>query len=138
MNLSFLGFFLPNSLQGFKFLKPDEVSADLGVRNVSTMPAPKKLVSASSNGMPSPPSRTMLPPPPPPKFMPSAPTLKGQDKSNIPKKTKSDPVPDTLVKLMEYGDEDDDDDDDSEENTGDPLGRNSGPIKVARKPFWAL
>ncbi|GMN42108.1 hypothetical protein TIFTF001_011337 [Ficus carica] len=80
-------------IQGFKFLKPDEVSADLGVRNVSTMPAPKKLVSASSNGMPSPPSRTMLPPPSPPKFMPSAPTLKGQDKSNIPKKTKSDPVP---------------------------------------------
>lgn len=88
-----LGFLLPNSLQGSEFLKAVEVSADLGVRNVSTMPAPKKFVSATSNGMPPPPSITMPPPPPPPKFTSSTPTLKGHDKIDIPNKTKSNPVP---------------------------------------------
>lgn len=45
-------------------------------------------------------------------------------------------ISDTLVKLMEYGD----DDDDFEENTEEPLGRNQGPAAAAaaRKPFWAL
>ncbi|XP_024016881.1 protein RIK isoform X1 [Morus notabilis] len=123
-------------IQGSEFLKAVEVSADLGVRNVSTMPAPKKLVSATSNGMLPPPSITMPPPPPPPKFTSSTSTLKGHDKIDIPNKTKSNPVPDTLVKLMEYGD----DDDDFEENTEEPLGRNQGPTAAAaaRKPFWAL
>ncbi|PON83491.1 hypothetical protein TorRG33x02_207630 [Trema orientale] len=106
----------------------------MGVRNVFTMPAPKKLVPATSLGMPPPPSRTMAPPPPPPKFTSSTPALKGQEKNNILSKTKSDSVPDTLVKLMEYGD---DDEDDYEGNSEEPLGSNSSSV-AARKPFWAL
>lgn len=69
--------------------KPNELLADLGVRNVSTMPAPKKLVQPASNGMPPPLPRTM--PPPPPKFTSSAHVLT---------KTKSDDVPGKLEDLL--------------------------------------
>ncbi|PON46177.1 hypothetical protein PanWU01x14_253010 [Parasponia andersonii] len=108
----------------------------MGVRNVSTMPALKKLVPATSLGMPPPPSRTMAPPPPPPppKFTSSTPALKRQEKNNILSKTKWDSVPDTLVKLMEYGD---DDEDDYEGNSEEPLDSNSSSV-AALKPFWAL
>ncbi|XP_008230877.1 PREDICTED: protein RIK isoform X2 [Prunus mume] len=108
--------------QELEMSKPNELLADLGVRNVSTMPAPKKLVQPASNGMPPPLPRTM--PPPPPKFTSSAHVLT---------KTKSDDVPDTLVKLMEYGE----DDDDSEETNKELPTSNSGAV-TARKPFWAL
>ncbi|BFG26546.1 hypothetical protein CerSpe_128200 [Prunus speciosa] len=108
--------------QELEMSKPNELLADLGVRNVSTMPAPKKLVQPASNGMPPPLPRTM--PPPPPKFTSSAHVLT---------KTKSDDVPDTLVKLMEYGE----DDDDSEETNEELPTSNSGAV-TARKPFWAL
>ncbi|KAL4382632.1 hypothetical protein AHAS_Ahas04G0252900 [Arachis hypogaea] len=118
--------------QGLEHLKPNEQSADMAVRKVLTMPAPKKLIQPSSNGMPPPPPRKMPPPPPPPKFH-DPPEVKVQDKSESFPKTKSDAVPDTLVKLMEYGDEDDDLDDSSEESLA------SSPRKVgAQKPFWAL
>ena len=40
---------------------------------------------------------------------------------------------DTLVKLMEYGDEDDDLDDSGEESVG-----HATQASGARKPFWAL
>lgn len=43
------------------------------------------------------------------------------------------PVSDTLVKLMEYGEEDDD----LEENYEESLGGSSSAV-AARKPFWAL
>ncbi|XP_061947858.1 protein RIK isoform X2 [Populus nigra] len=109
------------------------LQADLGIRNISTMPAPKKLVHPSSNGMPPPPPRAMPPPPPPPKFTSSTPAARLQDKSNFWNKTMSDAVPDTLVKLMEYGEEDDDPEDTSEES---PNGKSS--IAAVRKPFWAL
>lgn len=69
--------------------KRNELLADLGVRNVSTMPAPKKLVQPASNGMPPPLPRTM--PPPPPKFTSSAHVLA---------KTKSDDVPGKLEDLL--------------------------------------
>ncbi|CAL9014276.1 unnamed protein product [Prunus brigantina] len=108
--------------QELEMSKPNELLADLDVRNVSTMPAPKKLVQPASNGMPPPLPRTM--PPPPPKFTSSAHVLT---------KTKSDDVPDTLVKLMEYGE----DDDDSEETNEELPTSNSGAV-TARKPFWAL
>ncbi|ONI19033.1 hypothetical protein PRUPE_3G255200 [Prunus persica] len=108
--------------QELEMSKRNELLADLGVRNVSTMPAPKKLVQPASNGMPPPLPRTM--PPPPPKFTSSAHVLA---------KTKSDDVPDTLVKLMEYGE----DDDDSEETNEELPTSNSGAV-TARKPFWAL
>ncbi|XP_015867703.3 protein RIK isoform X2 [Ziziphus jujuba] len=116
-----------------EFLKPVESSAGLGVRNVSNMPAPKKLISPTSNGRPTIPSRMMPPPPPPPKFTSSTSSVKVQGKNNIMDKTKSDTVPDTLVKLMEYGE----DDDDSEETSEESLGGNLGAVS-ARKPFWAL
>nr|XP_048327244.1 protein RIK isoform X3 [Ziziphus jujuba var. spinosa] len=116
-----------------ELLKPVESSAGLGVRNVSNMPAPKKLISPTSNGRPTIPSRMMPPPPPPPKFTSSTSSVKVQGKNNIMDKTKSDTVPDTLVKLMEYGE----DDDDSEETREESLGGNLGAVS-ARKPFWAL
>ncbi|GAU19852.1 hypothetical protein TSUD_170780 [Trifolium subterraneum] len=113
--------------QGLELLKPNEQYDDLAVRNISTMPAPKKLIQPSSNGFPPPPPRNMPPPPPPKRAMPPPPPppkfydsteVKVQDKSHSLLKTKSDAVPDTLVKLMEYGDDDDDDDlDDSNEET---------------------
>lgn len=108
------------------------------------MPAPKKLIQPSSNGFPAPPPRTMPPPPPPKRAMPPPPPppkfydsteVKVQDKSNSLRKTKSDAVPDTLVKLMEYGDDDDDDDlDDSNEEMPPRTTQAIG----AQKPFWAL
>ncbi|KAM1015527.1 hypothetical protein ACFX2A_046315 [Malus domestica] len=107
---------------------------DLGVRNVSTMPAPKKLVQQASNGMPPPPPRAMPPAPPPPKFTSSTQAVKVLDKNIALKKTKPDNVPDTLVKLMEYGDDEDDDDEETNEELPN---NNSGPV-TARKPFWAL
>ncbi|KAH8483557.1 hypothetical protein H0E87_028094 [Populus deltoides] len=110
------------------------LQADLGVRNISTMPAPKMLVHpSSSNGMPPPPPRAKPPPPPPPKFTSSTPAARLQDKNNFWNKTMSDAVPDTLVKLMEYGEEDDDPEDTSEES---PNGKSS--VTAVRKPFWAL
>ncbi|KAB1211519.1 Protein RIK [Morella rubra] len=107
-----------------ELLKPAELSGDMGVRNVSTMPAPRKLVQSSSEGMP---------PPPPPKFTSSASFVRGHDRNNILNKMQPDSVPDTLVKLMEYGEEDDD----LEENYEESLGGSSSAV-AARKPFWAL
>ncbi|CAK7355700.1 unnamed protein product [Dovyalis caffra] len=96
--------------QGSELSKPGEpLPADLGVRNISTMPAPRKL------------------------FTPSTPAAKLQDKNNFWNKNKSDTVPDTLVKLMEYGEEDDDPEETSEES---PNGNSS--VVAVRKPFWAL
>ncbi|KAI6670365.1 hypothetical protein NL676_005250 [Syzygium grande] len=48
-------------------------------------------------------------------------------------KSRSEIIPDTLVKLMEYGDEDDDPDESSEES----LGSNSTTV-TTQKPFWAV
>ncbi|OVA02150.1 hypothetical protein BVC80_8787g16 [Macleaya cordata] len=125
-----------NSLQESEFLGVR--SEDSVVRNVSTMPPPKKLVPSSSNGMPPPSPRTM-PPPPPPKFTSS--TLpseaKGEIKSKKIKSTSDPSVPDTLIKLMEYGDEDDEDD---PTDSGEEIPKiNSKPMAAAApKPFWAL
>ncbi|XP_020219182.1 protein RIK isoform X1 [Cajanus cajan] len=117
--------------QGLQPLNPNEQSDGLVVRNISTMPAPKKLVQPSPNGMPQPLPRTM-PPPPPPKFCDTS-EVEVQDKYKNLLKTKSDAVPDTLVKLMEYGEEDDDLDDSSEES----LPHATQAVGV-QKPFWAL
>ncbi|KAK8565991.1 hypothetical protein V6N13_021061 [Hibiscus sabdariffa] len=116
---------------------------DLGVRNLSTMPAPKKLINPSTNGMPPPPPKTlpppptppkaMMPPPPPPKFTSSKPPGKSHDKIKDDSKAKLDAVPDTLMQLMSYGDEDDD----SEESSDESLNNNSNANGL-RKPFWAL
>ncbi|KAK3212490.1 hypothetical protein Dsin_017196 [Dipteronia sinensis] len=129
--------------QGSELPNPSEPSTDLDVRNVSNMPAPRKLFQTLSNGMPPLPPRSMAPPPPP-KFTSSPPTTtNSHDKKNSLNKTKSDYVPDTLVKLMEYGDDDDDEDDDPEETSEESFSSDSSfsvnSSKVAiRKPFWAL
>ncbi|KAI9120519.1 hypothetical protein K1719_007552 [Acacia pycnantha] len=118
--------------QSLEPLRACEQSEDLVLRNVSTMLPPKKLIKPLSNGMPPSPPRAMPPPPPPPKFS-ASPEVKESIKSKVSNKTKSDAVPDTLIKLMEYGEDDDDLDDSSEES----LGR-STPTSGAQKPFWAL
>lgn len=46
-------------------------------------------------------------------------------------------ISDTLVKLMEYGDDDDDDDDDLDGSNEEILPRTTKAIGV-QKPFWAL
>ncbi|KAF3444857.1 hypothetical protein FNV43_RR14550 [Rhamnella rubrinervis] len=116
-----------------EYLKPIEPSAGLGVRNVSNMPAPKKLISSTTKGRPKSPPRMMPPPPPPPKFSSPTSSVKVHDKNSIMEKTKSDSVPDTLFKLMEYGE----DDEDSEEASEESLSSISVAVS-ARKPFWAL
>ncbi|KAI8534105.1 hypothetical protein RHMOL_Rhmol10G0062700 [Rhododendron molle] len=146
-----------NSLQGSEFAKPGQPTSYLGGRNLSTMPAPKKLVQPSIdrmpppppkfNSMPPPPPRTMppppppkfnsmppppprtMPPPPPPKFNSIAPASK-----EILNTSKPESLPDTLIKLMEYGDEDDDTDEIAEE----PSRSNSNGFSVTPKPFWAV
>ncbi|KAJ4826082.1 hypothetical protein Tsubulata_015177 [Turnera subulata] len=121
--------FVSDPLQGSESTKPGEQQVEYVARNISTMPAPRKFVQPSS-GMPPPPPRTT--PPPPPKFT-STPATKLHDKNRLGNGTKSDSVPDTLVKLMEYGEDDEDPDETSErshhENSSAP------PL---RKPFWAL
>ncbi|KAK9118348.1 hypothetical protein Scep_016441 [Stephania cephalantha] len=196
---------LQNSLQDIE---------DNSLKNISTMPAPKKLAQPFSNGMPPPPPQ-MKPPPPPPKFASSSVPLKGNNKdletktssdsppppprtntlpppkftsSSAPSKTNStdlvtkphsdirpltsrmnpppppkytsslvpskadvrnletksssdlfphkstsESLPDTLIKLMEYGA---DDDDDAEE--ADELPKSNSQLRTTPKPFWAL
>lgn len=119
-----------NSSQGNEFAQPGE---PMGVRNLSTMPAPKKLVQSSTDRMPPPPPRTMPPPPPPPKFNSISSALK--EPQNVVLTTPNpESIPDTLIKLMEYGDEDDDPDDITEE----PSKSNSNGSSVTTKPFWAV
>eukprot|EP00262_Sarcandra_glabra_P004266 TRINITY_DN15228_c0_g1_i1.p1 TRINITY_DN15228_c0_g1~~TRINITY_DN15228_c0_g1_i1.p1 ORF type:complete len:151 (-),score=44.01 TRINITY_DN15228_c0_g1_i1:501-953(-) len=141
-----------NSRQGSEFIKPGVPSENPGVRNVSTMPPPKKLAQSSSNGMPPPPPRTM--PPPPPKFSSSStptramplpvpkfssssplplPLPRAEVEETPPKKAAPDPVSDTLVKLVEYGEEDDD-----VEGTGEESPKSNPTQPKTGKPFWAL
>ncbi|WCJ25589.1 RS2-interacting KH protein [Euphorbia peplus] len=135
--------------QGPELSRNNEKASADSLRNVSTVLAPKKTVQSSSNGMPPPPPqviprppssngmpplRTMPPPPPPPRFS-SLDTTQKQEKNIISNKSKSvivPDIPDTLVKLMEYGEEDDDPDETCEES-------DHGNSAVAvKKPFWAL
>ncbi|KAI4339599.1 hypothetical protein MLD38_024521 [Melastoma candidum] len=96
---------------------------------VKRMPPPPPPKSMS----PPPPPKSMPPPPPPPKFSASRPTKEGVLKNRSPEKI-TEPIPDTLVKLMEYGEEDDGDvDEDSEA----PLVRKSDSTTTP-KPFWAV
>ncbi|GLU01824.1 hypothetical protein SLE2022_191070 [Rubroshorea leprosula] len=128
-----------NSNQGPEILKQSEPSVN-GVKNVANMPAPKKMVQSLSDGMPPLPPRIMPPPPsrtqspPPPKFNSST-AGNLHEKSSVANKVKSDSVPDTLVKLMEYGD--DDEEYEFEETRDELFNKNSNAIKV-QKPFWAL
>ncbi len=99
------------------------------------MPAPRKLVQPASNGMPPPPPRGTMgpPPPPPPKFNSSITVPDADDKRNVLNKPKSETVPDTLSKLMEYGEEDDEPDEAGEDSC-----KSFSSMAVAPKPFWAV
>ncbi|KAK3012290.1 hypothetical protein RJ639_012960 [Escallonia herrerae] len=121
------------SLYEPEFLKQHEPAVGMTVRSISTMPAPKKLVQPLSSGTLCPP-RNMLPPPPPPKFNPP-PVLKARENNNSLNESKPENVPDTLIRLMEYGDGDEEDDVDEE--TEKSLQSNSS-VSVAPKPFWAV
>ncbi|KAK9106805.1 hypothetical protein Syun_022816 [Stephania yunnanensis] len=80
-------------------------------------------------------------PPPPPKFtsslVPSKADVRNlETKSSsdlFPHKSTSESLPDTLIKLMEYGA---DDDDDAEE--ADELPKSNSQLHTTPKPFWAL
>ncbi|KAF9626659.1 hypothetical protein IFM89_038493 [Coptis chinensis] len=125
-----------NLLQKSEFVKPGPPLEDSSFRNISYIPPPKKLVHTSSTVMPPPPPRTMPPPPsrtvppPPLKLMSSTPFSEAGHSISNPTKSTSDPVPDTLIKLMEYGDDDEDLEEESQKS-------NVKPISVP-KPFWAL
>lgn len=98
-------------LQDSEFLKPRSPTSNMGERNISTMPSPKKLTQQAINGLAPPPPRSMPPPPPKFNFNSTPPVMKLPEDSHVRSKTKSEAVPDTLVQLMEYGDDDEDDDD---------------------------
>nr|XP_043608753.1 protein RIK [Erigeron canadensis] len=119
--------------QGSGIFKPSEAK--------SSMPAPVKLVQPSSNGMmpppktmppPPPPSRTM--PPPPPRKMAPPPSVTKVVEANTSFQPKTKAVPETLISLMAYGDEDDDD---IEETIQEPVMESSNSLPVS-KPFWAV
>ncbi|KAG2283829.1 hypothetical protein Bca4012_052517 [Brassica carinata] len=78
-------------------------------RSMMPPPPPKTIQPPPSRDVSPPSSRTMLPPPPrfTPSKQPPAPRLQ-DDQITI---KKPNPVPDTLIKLMEYGDDEDDDED---------------------------
>ncbi|MQL72888.1 hypothetical protein Taro_005262 [Colocasia esculenta] len=134
-----------NSRQGSESLKPGVSLDDLPVKSASSM-SPPKLVQLHCEGMP-PPCPMSAPPPPPQKIMPppspppppppkfTAPKLPPKDEreNGAPKEPSMEPVPDTLMKLMEYGDEDEDADVNSEEYS-----KCDSTLKTTAKPFWAV
>ncbi|KAL3344605.1 hypothetical protein AABB24_023846 [Solanum stoloniferum] len=123
-----------NPLQGTELLMHQERMSDKGNRDKIGTPAPRKLVqSLSSSMLPPPPPRMMPPPPPPPppKFQSSSQKVHG---NNVVNKAPCKIVPDTLVQLMEYGD---DDDDDNDEAIDGPLKSSSSAVATP-KPFWAV
>ncbi|XP_019244569.1 PREDICTED: protein RIK [Nicotiana attenuata] len=121
-----------NSLQGSELPTPQDRMSDAGDRyNIGA--TSKKLVQPLSSPMPPLPPRMMPPPPPPPpKFHSSTEKVHA---NNVAHKTPCKIVPDTLVQLMEYGD--DDDDDDTDEAIDRPL-KSSSNVVAAPKPFWAV
>ncbi|XP_010317127.2 protein RIK isoform X5 [Solanum lycopersicum] len=121
-----------NPLQATELLMLQERISEKGDTDKIGIPTPRKLVQPLSSSMlPPPPPRMMPPPPPPPKFQSSS--QKVHD-NNMVNKAPSKIVPDTLVQLMEYGD---DDDDDNDEAIDGPLKSSSSAVATP-KPFWAV
>ncbi|XP_016559011.2 protein RIK isoform X2 [Capsicum annuum] len=120
-----------NPLQSPELPMLQERMSDAGDRGKIGTTTPKKLVQPLYSSMPPPPPPRMMspPPPPPPKFQSSS--QKVHD-NNVVNKAPCETVPDTLVQLMEYGDDDDDD-----EAIGRPL-RSSSSVLATPKPFWAV
>ncbi|KAL6526353.1 hypothetical protein OROMI_029993 [Orobanche minor] len=113
------------NIQGSEFPMPRELTSHVGARELSVVQDRKSSVKPSSIEMPPPPPRSLPPLSRPSKF---SSTLKLHCENNGIHRSKSEAVPDTLIKLMEYGDDDDDDDDNDDiEET----------VKVP-KPFWAV
>lgn len=108
------------NLQGSEFPMPRELTSHVGARDVSSVMAPKKSVQQSFGGMP--------PPPPPPKFN-SLPKL---HENNTMHESNLEIIPDTLINIMEYGDDDDEDDVEVETFKKQP------GTAVFPKPFWAV
>ncbi|XP_031093986.1 protein RIK isoform X1 [Ipomoea triloba] len=128
----------PHQLQDLQPPKPRDLNTDAGARDNTVVPA--KLCQPSSSVMPPPPPppKVMpLAPPPPPKF--NSPTPEVHGKNNSPPKPSSEIFPDTLVKLMEYGDDDDDVDDIEHAAGAEPLQLQSkSNVPAGPKPFWAV
>ncbi|CAA6653518.1 unnamed protein product [Spirodela intermedia] len=129
----------PRLHQGLESLKHGVSSDDLLVGSASTSsPPPKMSDPPQSNGMPPlPPLKTIPPPlPPVPKFWP----LRDDHMNGSPKAPTKGPVPDPLMKLMEYGDEDEDEDEDGDSGSSvEHSGTNSTATTAATpKPFWAV
>ncbi|KAK4383557.1 protein RIK [Sesamum angolense] len=120
------------NIQGSEFPMPRELTSHVGARDNLVDQDPNKFVEPSPNGMPPPPPKRISPPSPPPKFS-STPKVHGDN--NGMHGSKSEAVPDTLIKLLEYGD--DDDDDNLEETATVPLENHSSAHAVP-KPFWAV
>ncbi|KAH9625282.1 hypothetical protein KSS87_009040 [Heliosperma pusillum] len=76
-------------------------------------------------------SRSMLPP-----KSTSSVSANGVTKDNMSNMPNLSSVPDTLVKLMEYGD-DDDDDEETDDDENDVIATNPNRVDAA-KPFWAV
>lgn len=86
-----------------------------------------------------------LPPPPPPKFseskfdslVPDSEVANNQD--TVHKKLNKEPGTDTLLKLVEYGDEEEEEeDDDDSEGSVEELCKGKLTQKPSLKPFWAV
>ncbi|KAL8044191.1 hypothetical protein ABFX02_08G030600 [Erythranthe guttata] len=120
------------NIQVSEFPMPRDLTSHVGARDISVVQDPKKFVKPSTNGMPPPPPRS-LPPSfsAPPKFS-STTKVNGDNKGT--QLSNSEVVPDTLIKLMEYGD---DDDDDLEETAEQPMEKHSSDPAIP-KPFWAV
>lgn len=138
--------------------KDHNLAADAGARDNNIVPGPM-VCQLSSRVMPPPPPppKMMKPmaPPPPPKTNHLTPKVQGVTNvphklssenvsstpkvhgiTNMPHKPSSEDLPDTLVKLMEYGD---DDDDDTEVTAAEEtLQGKSKDVPEAPKPFWAV
>lgn len=110
---------------------PRELTSHVGVRETSVVQYAKKFARPSYSGMP--PPKSFPPPPPPPKFDS---TPKVHVDNHGPHRSEPETVPDTLIKLMEYGDDDDDDDDLGE--TANELLENCSSTPAKPKPFWAV
>ncbi|KAL2528615.1 Protein RIK [Forsythia ovata] len=108
-----------NKLQGSEFQMPRELTSHVGARDVPI-----------TDVIPPPPPKSMPPPPPPPKFNS---TPKVHENNSMLHKSKPEPIPDTLIKLMEYGD-----DDDELEETIDEPSTTLSSAPAAPKPFWAV
>ncbi|KAL1194476.1 Protein RIK [Cardamine amara subsp. amara] len=104
---------------------PKNIVEEPSPRTMMPPPPPKTISPLPSKILSPPSSRSMLPPPPlsktvsppssrsmlppPPRFTPTTQPSRLQDDHTTLKKP--NPVPDTLIKLMEYGDDEDEDDD---------------------------